>query len=199
MNKRPDWQTYYLGIADSVAVRADCTRRKVGAIVVRDNSIISTGYNGSPPGEPGCLTDGACPRGRHYKKLHNYGMYAETGYACACGNTWPCSVSVAPGSSYDTGVGACIALHAEQNALIRAGDRAQGATLYCTEKPCDACMRLVRGAGIATAVWYGGEWNRNLRKKSLFGRYLRRLLCEYGGTHWSWPGEGVGETPSVGI
>src|SRR5882724_1390848 len=154
MTTRPGWQDYYLGIADSVAVRADCTRRKVGALVVKDNSIISTGYNGSPPGEPGCLSDGACPRGRHYKKFYNYGMYAETGYGCGCGNTWPCSVSVAPGSSYDTGAGTCIALHAEQNALIRAGDRAQGATLFCTEEPCEACMRLVRGAGISTAIWY---------------------------------------------
>lgn len=168
MVKRTSWRDYYLGIADAVAIRADCTRRKVGAIVVKDNSIISTGYNGSPPGEPGCLSDGACPRGRHHKIFRNYGMYAETGYACACGNSWPCSVSVAPRSSYDTGAGACIALHAEQNALIRAGDRAQGAALYCTDEPCEACLRLIQGAGIDIAVWYGGAWERKPKKKSSF-------------------------------
>jgi len=168
MTTRPSWQDYYLGIADSVAVRADCTRRRVGAIVVKDNSIISTGYNGAPPGEPGCLSDGACPRGRHYKKTRYY-EYSDTmtrgDYCGGCDQPWPCEFTVAPGSSYDTGPGACIALHAEQNALIRAGDRSQGATLFCTEEPCEACMRLIRGAGIEAVVWYGGRWTRELKKK----------------------------------
>jgi dCMP deaminase len=171
VNHRPSWQDYYLGIADSVAVRADCTRRKVGAVVVKANSIISTGYNGSPPGEPGCLSDGACPRGKHYDTGRMYNatlpslqpVIAHT--VCACGKEWPCSESVQPGSSYATGKGSCIALHAEQNALIRAGDRSQGATLYCTDEPCEACMRLVQGAGIATAIWYGGQWDRYTPKK----------------------------------
>lgn len=180
VNHRPNWQDYYLGIADAVAVRADCTRRKVGAIVVRDNSIISTGYNGSPPGEPGCLSDGACPRGRHYRSLCKGGGPADGsipafGKVCACGNTWPCDEAVPPGSSYDTGAGTCIALHAEQNALIRAGERAQGSTLYCTEEPCEACMRLVRGAGIAAAIWYAGSWVQNTQR-TLWQRYVGRLI-----------------------
>jgi dCMP deaminase len=171
MTSRPGWDIYYLGITDSVSVRADCTRRKVGAIVVRDNAIISTGYNGSPPGEPGCLSDGACPRGRHYKTM-GYGSMDYSYHCGGCGPkvAWPCAMAVAPGSSYDTGPGACIALHAEQNALIRAGDRAQGAILYCTEKPCDGCMRLIQGAGIQTAVWYGGQWSRETKKS-----WLRRI------------------------
>lgn len=182
MAERPSWQDYYLGIADSVAVRADCTRRKVGAVVVKDNSIISTGYNGSPPGEPGCLSDGACPRGRHYRSLFYGGPPADGkmpafGNVCACGKEWPCSESVQPGSSYATGKGSCIALHAEQNALIRAGDRSQGATLYCTDEPCEACMRLVQGAGIATAIWYGGQWDRYTPKKpSIILRSWRLML-----------------------
>src|ERR1700743_2695651 len=100
---RPSWRDYYLGIADAVAVRADCTRRKVGAIVVKGTPIISTGYNGSPPGEPGCLSDGACPRGQHYKEM-NYGTL-DYGYHCGgCSSTWktvpwPCEFTVAPGSS----------------------------------------------------------------------------------------------------
>lgn len=179
MTTRPAWQDYYLGIADSVAVRADCTRRKVGAIVVKDNSIVSTGYNGAPPGEPGCLSDGACPRGRHYRTLYKGGDPADGrlpvfGSVCACGVDWPCAMSVSPGSSYDTGAGTCIALHAEQNALIRAGDRARGATLYCTEEPCNACMRLVRGAGIDKAVWYGGRWDKGTVKLNLLRRITRR-------------------------
>jgi len=58
---RPDWDTYFLGIAKAVSVRADCSRRKVGAVIVKDRRIVATGYNGAPAGKPGCLS-GACPR-----------------------------------------------------------------------------------------------------------------------------------------
>lgn len=48
---RPDWDDYFLGVADAVAVRADCRRRQVGAVIVsEDRRIISTGYNGRPRG-----------------------------------------------------------------------------------------------------------------------------------------------------
>lgn len=126
---RPDWDSYYLGIAQAVSVRADCTRRKVGAIVVKDGRIISTGYNGAPTGKPGCLTAGACPRGRLDK------------------------TEILPGSSYDTGRGSCIALHAEQNAILRAGLDSKDAVLYLTDEPCDGCARLIEGAGIAHVIF----------------------------------------------
>lgn len=58
---RPDWDTYYLGIAYAVSLRGDCIRRQVGAVLVKDNRIKATGYNGSPPGGPSCLA-GECPR-----------------------------------------------------------------------------------------------------------------------------------------
>ncbi len=125
---RPDWDTYYLQIARAVSARADCTRRKVGAIIVQGDRIVSTGYNGAPTKKPGCLTAGACPRGR--LSVHE----------------------VLPGSSYDTGSGACIALHAEQNAILRAGLDSRGAVLYVTDEPCDGCSRLIEGAGILRVV-----------------------------------------------
>lgn len=123
---RPSWDDYFLGIATAVAARADCTRRKVGAVVVQDHRIISTGYNGSPPGGPSCLA-GGCPR-------------ANSG--------------VEPGSSYDCGPGTCIAVHAEANAIIYAGrDGCDGSTLYLTCRPCEGCSRLVEAAGISRVVW----------------------------------------------
>lgn len=162
-DSRPSWNDYFLGIADSVAVRADCTRRKVGAVIVdsKTKHIISTGYNGAAPGEPGCLSAAACPRGRHYKVEVRAGEYKYfTGeYKCACDNIWPCSVAAKPGSSYDTGVNSCIAIHAEANSLLRAGQQANGNWLFCTDKPCDGCMRLIKGAGIHLIVWYGGGWD----------------------------------------
>ena len=59
MNDRPGWDDYFMGIARAVAARSDCTRDKVGAVVVKDRRIRATGYNGAPSGSPGCAT---CPR-----------------------------------------------------------------------------------------------------------------------------------------
>lgn len=124
---RLSWDDYFLGIAQAVSARADCTRRQVGAIVVRDRRISGTGYNGAPSGQPGCLSAKACPRGQRS--------------------------DIPPGSSYDTGPGSCIAVHAEANALIWAGrDACIGATLYITHPPCDGCKRLIEAAGIARVV-----------------------------------------------
>ena len=62
-DNRPSWCQYFDGIAEATLERADCIRRKVGAVFTYKNRIISTGYNGTKePGLPGCLT-GACPRG----------------------------------------------------------------------------------------------------------------------------------------
>lgn len=190
MTRRISWDDYYLQIADAVSARADCTRRQAGTVIVSGNTVVATGYNGAPPGEAGCLSDGACPRGRHYRALvpgggpAGLGGTALFGKVCACGKAWPCPDAVAPGSSYDTGKGACIAIHSEANALIRAGDRARGATLYCTSEPCEGCWRLIKGAGTARAVWYGGEWLRDTPAVSMKpwtlllapARNVRRLL-----------------------
>lgn len=120
---RPGWDDYFLGIAEAVAARADCTRRRVGAVIVKDHRIVSTGYNGALPEQPGCLS-GACPRA---------------------------TSDVPHGSSYDTGPGMCIAVHAEANALLYADrDKCEGATMYLTCEPCDGCQRLIWAAGIST-------------------------------------------------
>lgn len=124
---RPNWDEYFLGIAEAVAARSDCERSKVGAVIVNDRRIRATGYNGAPSGLPGC---GTCPRR----------MAGAT-----------------PGvSDYDTGPTKCVAVHAEANALLFCdrGDLA-GASLYVTRKPCYACDKLVAAAGITHVVWPG--------------------------------------------
>jgi dCMP deaminase len=126
---RPDFDTWALGIAAAVAVRGDCRRKQVGAVILDSrHRVVSTGYNGSPPGSPSCLA-GACPRA---------------------------FAGVEPGSSYDTGPGACIALHAEQNALLYADPaRLPGSTIYVTSEPCPGCARMISGTGIIRTVWAG--------------------------------------------
>ena len=62
MDNRTSKQNYYLDIADSVLERSTCLRRKYGAIIVRNDEIISTGYNGAPRGRKNCSDIGTCTR-----------------------------------------------------------------------------------------------------------------------------------------
>lgn len=122
-------------------------------IVDPGHRVISTGYNGAPSGQPGCASDGACPRGQHYEKV---GVVSWR--ICACGDPWPCSSSVGHGSSYDTGAGSCIAVHAEANALLYARASVVGCTVYVTDEPCDGCRRLMHAARICDVVYtLGGK------------------------------------------
>lgn len=124
-----DRDGYYLGVAISVSMAGDCRRRQVGCVLVdQDKRIIGTGYNGAPSGVPGCLS-GACPRG-----LLSYEELA--------GLT----------TSYDEGPGACIAVHAEANALLYARTSCKGATAYITDPPCPTCLRLLEAAGVERIV-----------------------------------------------
>lgn len=63
-NKRPDWDEYFLNIAEEVGKRSTCLRRHYGAIIVKDKIIVSTGYNGAPRGEENCIDTGICERER---------------------------------------------------------------------------------------------------------------------------------------
>lgn len=124
--ERPSIMQWALEGTMWAATRGECVRRKVGAIILdNDNRVVGVGYNGAPAGEPSCLT-GACPRA---------------------------TSDVEPGSSYDTGPGACIAIHAEANALLDAGRAARGARLFVSNPPCDGCIKLARGARIHRVYW----------------------------------------------
>jgi dCMP deaminase len=138
----------------------------VGALIVGpDKRFWGMGYNGTRPGEPGCL-EGACPRGRHYRVGIISKVLTEPGGPsptyCACNKAWPCPDAVAPGSSYDTGPGACIGGHAETNAkadaLRRGGGDLDGCILYVSCAPCDGCIRDIRTTTkIAMIKWPDGE------------------------------------------
>ena len=109
----PDTDTYYMGIAFAVREKANCTGNRVGAVIVRDNRVISTGYNGVPEGMTNCL-DGGCLR---------------------CQNP---NGRFPSGTGYDL----CICVHAEQNAILSAarfGIAVANSTLYTTMQPCFGC------------------------------------------------------------
>lgn len=141
---RPEWSETFLGIAEMWSRRSTCTRRKVGAVVVRGIKVIGQGYNGVASGKTHC-EDGGCPRGRHYHK-------DELG--CACGKSWPCPDSAVPGSDYNANP--CYAIHAEHNAILDAGlEECKGATLYVTAEPCQQCLNLIEHVGIERVVIRG--------------------------------------------
>lgn len=122
---RPSWDDYFWNIAEAVSTRADCTRAKVGAVIVNNHRIVATGYNGAPAGGGSC-EKGDCPRGRlSIDQLpHFAGDYAD-----------------------------CIALHAEQNAIAYANrSDTDGATIYLTTFPCAMCSKLIDAAGITKTM-----------------------------------------------
>lgn len=134
---RPDWDEYYLSIAQAVATRADCTRARHGAVIVTpDHRPVSFGYNGAPSGHRGCL-EGGCPRGQLSTE--------ELGH-------------LAGGYDDPLSPGFCVSVHAEANAIILAGRNAtKGATIYVTGKPCHGCEKLIAAAGIARTVYSEGH------------------------------------------
>lgn len=133
---RIDKDSYYLSIAKAVAARSTCLRRQYGAVIVAGDEIIATGYNGSPRGEANCCDVGKC-----YCREHSAPVDAG---------------AARHGEQY----GSCVAVHAEQNAIISASRRElQGATLYlaCLDDaidptPCNICDRMIKNAGIIRVV-----------------------------------------------
>lgn len=69
--KRPDWNSYFINIACEVAQRATCPRAQVGAVIVKDHRVISTGYNGAATSEPHCYDEGCLIENNHcYRAIH---------------------------------------------------------------------------------------------------------------------------------
>jgi len=118
-SSRPDWQTYFFQIAKLVATRSTCLRRQVGAVIVKDNRILSTGYNGTPTGIAHCLERGCIrtelniPSGERHELCR--GLHAEQNAIIQA------------------------AYH---------GVRINGADLYCTNQPCIICSKMLINAGI---------------------------------------------------
>ena len=135
--KRPSWNAYFMEITGLVAQRSTCLRRKVGAVLVKDKRILATGYNGAPSGLPHCL-DVGCMREEN---------------------------NIPSGQRHEL----CRGLHAEQNVIIQAarhGIPIQGATLYCTTRPCVICAKMIINAGILR-IFYESGYADNLSEEML--------------------------------
>lgn len=126
MTDRPTWAHTFGSIAGVWASRSTCSRRQVGAVVVKDNRIIGQGYNGVASGKKHCV-DGGCPRGL----LNHDQVPKDADY-----NLYPCK-----------------ALHAEYQAITDAGKlNCKGATIYVTDNPCQQCTNMIEDAGIKEVI-----------------------------------------------
>ncbi len=125
---------YYLDIAQTVAERSTCLRRKFGAIIVQNDSIVSTGYNGAPRGRKNCSDVGFCmrdelkiPRGERYEMCRS--VHAENNAVIS--------------ASRDEMLGATIYMACTD---AKTGELMAGTTC------CAMCKRVVINAGIKTVV-----------------------------------------------
>ena len=119
MTKRVSWDDYFLRIAELVAERSTCRRRKVGAVLVRDKRILSTGYNGAPHGLPHCDEVG-CLRAKLKIKS---GVRIEI-----CRGIHAEQNAIVQAATF--------------------GINVAGAVLYCTHQPCITCTKILINAGV---------------------------------------------------
>ncbi len=121
--ERPSWDEYFMEMAEVAKKRSTCTRRQVGAVIVKDNRIMTTGYNGVPAGIEhceirGCLRDQlAVPSGERHELCR--GLHAEQNAIIQAAHL---------------------------------GQSIAGGTLYCTNHPCVICAKMILNAGIRRIV-----------------------------------------------
>ena len=144
------WDKYFYNICITVASKSPCLSRKIGAILVRDKSIISTGYNGPPRGIPHCGHE----RWLVDKALRNEAKHCSNPLILVkFRNTCPRQVF---GHASGTHMELCPAQHAEENAVsnaARLGVSVIGSTLYMNSCiPCKNCYGTLINAGIIEIV-----------------------------------------------
>jgi Deoxycytidylate deaminase len=120
---RPQWDEYFLDIAQLVAKRSTCLRRTVGAVVVKDKRILTTGYNGAPSGLAHCVTTGCLreqlrvPSGERHELCR--ALHAEMN---------------------------ALLQAAQYGISVKDG------VIYCTNQPCIICAKMIINAGIKRVV-----------------------------------------------
>jgi dCMP deaminase len=126
-SERPSWDTYFMDITFLVAKRSTCLRRAVGAVIVKDKRILSTGYNGAPTGikhcsEVGCLREELnVPSGEKHELCR--GIHAEQN-------------AIIQAAFHGVGI--------------------KGATLFCTNLPCSICAKMIINAGLKKICYHSG-------------------------------------------
>lgn len=122
IDKRLGWNEYFMSVAHLISRRATCSRAHIGAVIVRENNILSTGYNGAPSGLPHCNESNCLI----YQSKHPDGTIEEN-----CVNTIHAEINA-------------IAQAAKHGVSIRDSD------IYITASPCIHCLKVLINVGIKT-------------------------------------------------
>ena len=137
---RPDWDEYFMEMAELAARRSTCLRRKVGAVLVKNKKVLATGYNGAPKDITHCEVTGCLrekmgvPSGERHEICR--GVHAEQNLVAQA------------------------AFH---------GVKTEGSTVYCTHQPCIICTKILINAGIKKIYFknaYADEFSAKLLKES---------------------------------
>jgi len=124
---RPDWNQYFMDIAELVKTRSTCLRRQVGAVIVKDKRILTTGYNGAPSGMRHCLELGGCLRDQ---------------------------MNIPSGERHELCRALHAEQNAIIQAAYH-GISISGSTIYVTLQPCSLCAKMIVNAGIVRIVFKG--------------------------------------------
>ena len=135
---RVSWDEYFMQIAEIVKTRSTCLRRQVGAVIVKDNRIITTGYNGAPSGLKHCTEIGGCERQR---------------------------LNIPSGQRHELCRALHAEQNAIIQAA-KIGVSTEGATIYITLQPCVICAKMLVNAGI-TRIVHKGEYPDELSRAIL--------------------------------
>ena len=134
---RPNWDEYFINIAKAVAMRATCIRRRYGAVVTKENIIVSTGYNGAPAGMKDCLEVNKCtrtelqiPHGERYELCHSVHAEANAIIRASAEELKGATIYI---SGTDSGAGECVS------------------------EPCMMCKRMILNAMVNKVVYSDGN------------------------------------------
>lgn len=124
---RPSWEAYFMDITELVAKRSTCRRRAVGAVIVKDKRVLTTGYNGAPSGIQHCI---------------DIGCLRE-------------DMNIASGERHELCRGIHAEQNAIIQAAFH-GVSIKDATLFCTNLPCVICAKMIINAGIKKIYYKSG-------------------------------------------
>ena len=133
---RISWKEYFMNMANLVATRSTCRALNVGAVIVKDNQVLATGYNGAPSKVPHCTDTGHCSPGlskcTDNSSIPSLAIHAEMN-------------AIAQAAKYGISI--------------------QGATLYVTHKPCISCLKTILATGM-TKIIYAKDFQESDEKKA---------------------------------
>lgn len=153
-------EIYYLNIAKEVAQRSTCLRRKYGAIIVKEDQIISTGYCGSPRGTTNCIDIGKCIRNEYkIKRGSNYelcrGVHAEQNALLVASR-----------------------LDMINSILYLYGFETENEEIVSNTEPCQLCKRMIINSGIKAVITYF-ENDQGFRIIDVEKNWVKSSIDEY--------------------